>query len=86
MWCSRVLPSVKLRALHESVVPAGVTVMLGLCNPPHRGCSELIKPGLKSRVYPVMWIPYCGTFRLGLQSRVVYVIGDLESYVRCCDR
>jgi hypothetical protein len=27
-------PSVKLHTLHESVVPTGVTIMLGLCNPP----------------------------------------------------
>jgi hypothetical protein len=33
MWCLGVLPSVKLHALHGSVVPAGVTVLLGLCNP-----------------------------------------------------
>jgi hypothetical protein len=33
-------------ALHESVVPAGVTVLLGLCNPPHGGRGEPAKPGL----------------------------------------
>jgi hypothetical protein len=27
-------PSVKLHALRGSVVPAGMTVLLGLCNPP----------------------------------------------------
>jgi hypothetical protein len=36
-------PSVKLHALHESVVPAGVTVLLGLCNPPRRGRGEPVK-------------------------------------------
>jgi hypothetical protein len=45
---------VKLHTLHGSVVPIGVTVMLGLCNPPHRGCGEPAKPGL---FYPLVWIP-----------------------------
>jgi hypothetical protein len=33
-----------------------VTVLLGLCNPPHRGRGELAKPGL---LYPLVWIPCC---------------------------
>jgi hypothetical protein len=53
----------EVHALHGSVVPVGVTVMLGLCNPPCRGCGEPAKPRLKSRVYPLVWIPCCGTFR-----------------------
>jgi hypothetical protein len=48
---------VKLHALHGSVVPVGVIVMLGLCNPPHRGCGEPAKPGL---LYPLGWIPCYG--------------------------
>jgi hypothetical protein len=32
--------------LHTSVVPAGVTVLLGFCNPPHRGRGELAKSSL----------------------------------------
>jgi hypothetical protein len=43
---------------HESVVPVGVTVMLGLCNPPHRGHGEPAKPGL---LHPLVWIPCCDT-------------------------
>jgi hypothetical protein len=35
------------------VVPVGVTVLLGLCNPPHRGCGELAKLGL---LYRLVWI------------------------------
>jgi cytochrome c biogenesis protein CcdA len=43
--------------LHGSVVPAGVTVMLGLYNPPRQGCGKPAKPGL---LYPLVWIPCCG--------------------------
>jgi hypothetical protein len=57
MWYPGVLPSVKLHALHGSVVPAGVTVLLGLCNPPRRGCGETAEPGL---LYPLVWITCCG--------------------------
>jgi hypothetical protein len=57
--CVRVLnASVKLHALHGSVVPARVTVLLGLCNPPRRDRGEPAKPGL---LYPLVWIPYCDT-------------------------
>jgi hypothetical protein len=55
---SRLNPSVKLYALHGSVVPVGVTVLLGLCNPPRRGRGEPVKPGL---LYPLMWISCCST-------------------------
>jgi hypothetical protein len=44
--------------MHGSVVPVGVTVLLGLCNLPHRGHGELAKPGL---LYPLVWIPCCDT-------------------------
>jgi hypothetical protein len=37
MWCPGLNPSVKLHDLHESVVPTGATVLVGLCNPPYRG-------------------------------------------------
>jgi hypothetical protein len=59
----------ELHALHGSVVPTGVTVMLGLCNPPRRGCGEPAKPGL---LYPLVWIPYCDTINTGAvkQSRL----------------
>jgi hypothetical protein len=50
MWCPGVLPLVKLHALRESVVPTGVTILLGLCNPPHRGCGEPAKLGF---LYPL---------------------------------
>jgi cytochrome c biogenesis protein CcdA len=39
------------------VVPIGVVVLLGLCNPPCRGCGEPVKPGL---LYPLVWIPCYG--------------------------
>jgi hypothetical protein len=86
MWCTGLNPSVKLHTLHESVVPIRVAVMLGLCNPPRRGSGEPAKPGLKSRVYPHVWIPCCGTFCLGSRSSVGSIAGDLESWVTCCDR
>jgi hypothetical protein len=54
MWCPGLNPLVKLHALHGSVVPTGVTVLLGLCNPPRQGHGELAKPGL---LYPLVWIP-----------------------------
>jgi hypothetical protein len=70
MWCPGLIPSVKLHALHGSVVPAGVTVLIGLCNPPCRGCGESAKPGL---LYPLMWIVCCGIVfvRVGKQSRLL---------------
>jgi hypothetical protein len=77
------LPSVKLRALHKSVVPTRVTVLLGLYNPPHRGCGKLAKPGLQ---YPLVWIPCCGIVFVRSQSRVGYLRSDLESMVLCCNR
>jgi hypothetical protein len=51
---SRISSAVKLHAMHESVVPLGVTVLLWLCNPPRRGRGESAKPGL---LYPLVWIP-----------------------------
>jgi hypothetical protein len=56
-------------ALHGSVVPAGVIVLLGLCNPPRRGCGEAAKPGL---LYPLVWIPCCGIVfaKVAKQSRL----------------
>jgi hypothetical protein len=78
-------PSVKLHALHGSVVPTGVTVPLGLCNPPRRGHGELAKPGF---LYPLVWIPCCDTINYlpGSRSRVGNKAGDLESWVTFCDR
>jgi hypothetical protein len=61
-----VLPSVKLHALHESVAPVGVIVLLGLCNPPWRGCGEPAKPGL---LYPLVWIPCCGIVFVGVEKQ-----------------
>jgi hypothetical protein len=51
-------PSVKVHTMHGSVVPVGVTVLLGLCNPPRRGRGEPTKLGL---LYPLVWIPCCDT-------------------------
>jgi hypothetical protein len=58
MWCVDLNPSVKLHTLDGSVVPAGVTILLGHCNPPHRGRGEPVKLGL---LYPLVWIPFCDT-------------------------
>jgi hypothetical protein len=44
-WCLSLNSLVKLCALHRSVIPARVTVLLGLCNPPRRGRGEPAKPG-----------------------------------------
>jgi hypothetical protein len=75
-------PLVKFHALHGSVVPAGMTILLGLCNPPRRGRGELAKPGL---LYPLVWIHCCDTVNLspGSRSRVGSVADDLESWVMC---
>jgi hypothetical protein len=85
MWHPGLNPSVKLHALHESVVPARVTVMLGFCNPPRRGRGESAKPRL---LYPLVWIPCCDTVseKLGSRSRVGGIASDLEFWVTCCDR
>jgi cytochrome c biogenesis protein CcdA len=48
----------EVHALHGSVVLAGVTVLLGLCNPPRRGRGEPAKLGL---LYPLLWIPCSDT-------------------------
>jgi hypothetical protein len=78
-------PLVKLHTLHGSVVPAGVTVLLGLCNPPRRGRGEPAKPGL---LYPLLWIPCCAIVSelSGSWSRVGSKAYYLESWVTCCDR
>jgi hypothetical protein len=69
-WCPGVLPLVKLHFLHGSVVPVGVAVLLGLYNPPQRGCGEPAKPGL---LYPLVWIPCFGIIfaRVAKQSRLL---------------
>jgi hypothetical protein len=69
---------VKLHALHGSVVPGGVIVLLGLCNPPHRGRGEPAKPRL---LYPLAWIPCCDIVSElpGSHSRVGIIAGELES-------
>jgi hypothetical protein len=56
--------------LHRSVVPIGVTVLLGLRNPPRCGCGELARPGL---LYPLVWIPCYGIVfaRVAKQSRLL---------------
>jgi hypothetical protein len=74
-----------LLTLHGSVVPAGVIVLLGLCNPPCRGHGEPVKPGL---LYPLVWIPCCDIVseKPGSQSRVGSIASDMESWVMCCDR
>jgi hypothetical protein len=76
---------VKLHALDGSVVPIGVTVLLGLCIPPRQGSGEPAKPGL---LYPLVLIPYCDTVseRPESQSGVDSIASDFESWVTCCDR
>jgi hypothetical protein len=66
-------------------VPAEVTVLLGLCNPPHRGHGEPAKPGL---LYPLVWILRYDTVSeiSGSRSRVGSIASDLESWVTCRDR
>jgi hypothetical protein len=78
MWCPSLNPLVKLHALYGNVVPAGVTVMLGLCNPPRWGRGEPVKPGL---LYPLVWIPCCDTIseKPRSRSRVGSIASDLES-------
>jgi hypothetical protein len=85
MWCLGLNPLVKLHALHESVVPIGVTVLLGLCNPPSRGHCEPAKPRL---LYPLVWIPCCDTVseKPGSRSGVGSIASNLESRVACCER
>jgi hypothetical protein len=82
MWCPGLNPSVKLHAFYRSVVPTGVTVLLGLSNPPRRGRGEPAKPGL---LYHLVWFPSCDTVseKLGSRSRVGSIAGDLESRVMC---
>jgi hypothetical protein len=79
-WCPGLNHSVKLHTLHESVVPAGVSVLLGLCNPARWGRGEPAKPGL---LYPLVWIPCCDIVSevLGSWSRVDSIAGNLESWV-----
>jgi hypothetical protein len=60
---THVLSSVKLHALHGSVVPTRVAALLGLCNPPCQGCGESAKPGL---LYPLVWIPCFGIVFVGV--------------------
>jgi hypothetical protein len=85
MWCPGLNPSVNLHALYGSVVPAGVIVLLGLCNPPRRGHGESAKPGL---LYPLVWIPCYDTVseKLGSRSRVGSIASELASWVMCRDR
>jgi hypothetical protein len=85
MWCPGLNPLVKLHALHGSVVPPRVIVLLGLCNPPHRGRGKPAKPGL---LYPHVWIPCCDIVseKPESRSRVGNIAGDLESWVTCYDR
>jgi hypothetical protein len=46
------------KSFSEATCLTGVTVLLGLCNPPRRGRGEPAKPRL---LYPVMWISCCDT-------------------------
>jgi hypothetical protein len=70
--------------ISEVVLSTGVTVLLGLCNPPCQGRGEPAKSGL---LYPLVWIPCCDTLREkpGSRSRVGSIASDLESWVTCYD-
>jgi hypothetical protein len=85
IWCPGLNPSVKHHALHGSVVPTGVTVLLGLCNPPCRGRGQPAEPRL---LYPSVWIPCCDIVseKPGSWSKLGSIAGDLESWVTCRDR
>jgi hypothetical protein len=85
MWCPSLNPSVKLYALHGSVVPTAVVVLLGLCNPPSRGHAEPAKPGL---LYPLVWITCCDTVSEKPVSRSIVgsIASELESGLTWCDR
>jgi hypothetical protein len=63
----------------------GVIIMLGLCNPPRLGRGEPAKLGL---LYPLVWIPCCDIVseKPWSRSKVDSIVGDLESWVTCCDR
>jgi hypothetical protein len=78
MRCPDLNPSVKLHALHGSVVPTVVKVLLGFCNQPHRGRGEPAKLGL---LYPLVCIPCCDIVseKPGSRSRVGSIASDLES-------
>jgi hypothetical protein len=75
----------KLHALHGSVVPTGVRVLLGHCNPPRRGHGEPTKPG---RLYSLVRISCSDIVSEipGSRSRVSSIVSDLESCVTCCDK
>jgi hypothetical protein len=79
MWYLGLNPLVKLHAMHGSVGPARVTVLLGLCNPPRRSRGEPAKPG---PLYPLVWIPCCDTVseKPGSRNRVGSIVRDLESW------
>jgi hypothetical protein len=85
MWCLGLNSSVKLHALHGSVVPTGVTVLLGLCNPPRQGHGESAKPRL---LYPLVCISCYDMIseKPGSRIRVGNIPGDLESWVTYYDR
>jgi hypothetical protein len=46
------------------VVPAGVTALLGLCNPPRRWTS-MVGPSLPDFTIALVWIPCCAIGRSG---------------------
>jgi hypothetical protein len=73
---------VRVYYLHGSVVPVGVTVLLGLCNLPRRGCGKPAKPGL---LYPLVWIPCCGIVFAGIARHSRLHKSDWESWVICYD-
>jgi hypothetical protein len=55
--------------LARSVIPAGVIVLLGLCNAPRRGHVE---PAKLELLYPLVWVPCCDIVsgKLGSRRRV----------------
>jgi hypothetical protein len=68
-------------AIQTVVVPAGVTVLLGLHNPPHRWTGT-VGPSLPNYTIPLVWIPCRAIGRSGSQNLSIKTV--LKSKVRIC--
>jgi hypothetical protein len=69
MRCPGLIPTLKVCILLQIVVvPAVVTVLFGLCNPPHQGINSWPILGWRIKCTPLMWNPCCvtiGVFCIG---------------------
>ena len=78
MRCLGVISTSKVCDLARNVVVAAeVTVLLGLCNPPHPGVDSRPSLGRRYAPQPLVWIPCCAMDRVGSRSRVGYVRVDI---------